>query len=289
MNKFKRCFCFLLLLTYITLIFSACSFTSNVKIPVSETVSKDDIIVHFIDVGQGDSILIQVNSKNILIDAGPKASENMLSSYLKQQKISKLNYVIATHPHEDHIGGMPYVIKHIAVGAFYAPKVTINTSYFSDMVSALKSRKLKINIIKPGNCINLGKNTNFEFIAPNNSKYENLNNYSAVIKITFGNTKFLFTGDAEKLSEQEILDSGYDISCDVLKVGHHGSNSASSYDFLSKAAPKYAVISCGKNNEYGHPHKQTLTSLNKLKCTVYRTDLNGSIVFISNGTEIIKK
>lgn len=287
MKWHKKHFCFLIIVIFITFIFSSCS--SNNKIPVSETVSKNDFIVHYIDVGQGDSILIQVNSKNILIDAGPKASESMLSSYLKQQKINKLDYVIATHPHEDHIGGMPYVLKHIKVGVFYAPKVTLNTSYFNDMVSALKSKNLKINIAKPGINIDLGKNTTFEFLAPNSSKYDNLNNYSAVVKITYGNTKFLFMGDAQKLSEEEILQSGYDISCDVLKIGHHGSNTASSYEFLSKTSLKYAIISCGKNNEYGHPHKETLSSLSKLSCTVYRTDLNGNIVLISDGINIIKK
>lgn len=223
----------------------------------------DGLKVHYINVGQGDSILVQVNNKNLLIDAGPEDASEKLLSYLSKQDIKKLDYVVATHPHEDHIGGMASIIKKYKIGMFYAPKKTTDTKTFKKMVNALSYKKMKINAARAGVTLDLGNNASCEMIAPNKSSYESLNNYSAVIMIKYGSSKFLFMGDAEKLSEKEILADKKDISCDVLKVGHHGSNSATSNSFLSAASPSIAIISCGKNNDYGHPHKQTLSALKK--------------------------
>jgi Predicted hydrolase (metallo-beta-lactamase superfamily) len=245
--------------------------------------------VSYIDVGQGDSILVQVNGKTLLIDAGPNDSTDKLMSYLNKQNIKKLDFIVATHPHEDHIGAMDTVIKKYNIGEFYAPKKMTTTKTFENMITALKSKNIKINTAAAGVSLDLGKNVKCEMIAPNGKDYENLNNYSAVIKITYGNSKFLFMGDTEKLSEKEILNKNYDISCDVLKLGHHGSSSSSSKAFLDKTAPKIAIVSCGKNNDYGHPHKETLEEMKKRNVQVYRTDIDGSIVLISDGKKISKQ
>jgi len=245
---------------------------------------RDKLIVHYIDVGQADSILVQVNNKNLLIDAGSIDSKDKLISYLKKQGVHKLDYVVATHPHEDHIGGMSSVIKSFTIGEFFAPKKLANTNVFENMIAALKGTK--IITAKAGVKLNLGSNTNCEMLAPNSSEYDDINNYSAVIKLTYKKNKFLFMGDAQKLSEDEIIKSNADISCDVLKVGHHGSSTSSSKEFLDKVSPKIAVISSGRGNQFGHPSKGTISEFKNRKYTIYRTDIEGTIVLISDGNTI---
>lgn len=268
----------------IIMILSGCSSAKQVN--NLSTENENMIKIHYIDVGQGDSILIQVNNINMLIDAGTTSSIDKLTTYLNKQNISKLDYVVATHPHEDHIGGMATIINKYKIGAFYAPKIISNTRTFENMINALKSKNLKINTAKEGVTINLGKNAQCIMLAPNSESYDSLNNYSAVLKITYGNSKFLFQGDAEKLSEREILSKNLDVTCDILKVGHHGSTSSSYTAYLDKAAPNIAIISCGKNNDYGHPHKATIAALKKRNIQIYRTDIDVNIVFESDGTTI---
>jgi competence protein ComEC len=275
----------------LVVVFSLIGCTSSKTTDSSKyTNTENTMKVSYIDVGQGDSILVQVNGKNLLIDAGPNDSTDKLMSYLNKQNIKKLDFIVATHPHEDHIGAMDTVIKKYTIGEFYAPKKMTTTKTFENMVTALKSKNIKINTAAAGVSLDLGKNVKCEMVAPNGTNYgDNLNNYSAVIKITYGNSKFLFMGDAEKLSEKEILNKNYDISSDVLKLGHHGSSSSSSKAFLDKVSPKIAIISCGKNNDYGHPHKETLEEMKKRNIQVYRTDIDGSIVLISDGKKISKQ
>jgi Predicted hydrolase (metallo-beta-lactamase superfamily) len=276
--------------TLLIIVFSFIGCTSSNTTDSSKYTSTENTMkVSYIDVGQGDSILVQVNGKTLLIDAGPNDSTDKLMSYLNKQNIKKLDFIVATHPHEDHIGAMDTVIKKYNIGEFYAPKKMTTTKTFENMITALKSKNIKINTAAAGVSLDLGKNVKCEMIAPNGKDYENLNNYSAVIKITYGNSKFLFMGDTEKLSEKEILNKNYDISCDVLKLGHHGSSSSSSKAFLDKTAPKIAIVSCGKNNDYGHPHKETLEEMKKRNVQVYRTDIDGSIVLISDGKKISKQ
>ena len=275
-----------MLITIFTLV--GCGGSSSIKIN-NYISSKNFIKVSYIDVNQGDSILVQVNHKNLLIDSGPIESVSKLMHYLRKQNIDKLDYVVATHPHEDHIGGMSAVIKKYPIRKFYAPKKITQTKTFENMVNSLKSKNLKIDVARPGINLDLGKSVRCEILAPISNNYENLNNYSAVIKITYGNSKFLFMGDAEKLSENELLENGYDLSCDILKIGHHGSSSSSSKTFLDATNPKIAIISCGKNNDYGHPHHQTLNELKKRKIQIYRTDVDGSVVFLSDGNNIVKE
>lgn len=279
---------FILIYMLFTSVFIICCKHTNINL---ENLS-NNMNVHFINVGQGDSILIQVNNKNLLIDSGPKESKKNLISYLNDLNIKKIDFLIATHPHEDHIGNMDEVIKKYDIKAFYSPKVTTTTKSFESMIDALKSKNLKINILKSGpTSIDLGENTTISILSPNKDKYisgntENINNYSPVILIKFGENKFLFTGDAEKEVEKDILSSNVDIKADVLKVGHHGSSTSTSEEFLNAVNPSIAVICVGEDNSYGHPHKETLTLLNSKKIKTLRTDLNGNIVLSSDGKSI---
>lgn len=266
-----------------------CNFFKNTS-NKNNQFEADKMIVHYIDVGQGDSILIQVNNKNLLIDAGPKSDNKKFLNYLSDLNLEKLDYIIATHPHEDHIGNMSDVIDDYKVLNFYAPKVQTTTKTFEKMVESLKSKNLKINVLKKGiDSINLGENTKITVFSPTKDLYEDLNNYSPVIKIEYGKTSFLFTGDAEKDVEKEILASNGDISADVLKVGHHGSSTSTTQDFLNKVHPIIGVISVGQDNSYNHPNDDTLKRLTENKITIYRTDKDGTVVLSSDGSNIIKK
>ncbi len=244
--------------------------------------------VHFIDVGQGDSILIQVNDKNMLIDCGPREGKDNLFNYLNKLNIKTLDYVIATHPHADHIGNMADIINKYDVKKFYSPKVQTSTKTYEKMVDALKNKNLKINVIKAGTNIDLGDNTKIDVFSPNKDKYDNLNNYSPIMKLTYGKTSFLLTGDAETLVEKEVLTNNCDVSADVIKFGHHGSSSSSSEEFISKVNPSIGVICVGKDNDYNHPHKETLNTIKKHNITTYRTDKDGTIVLTSDGQKISK-
>jgi beta-lactamase superfamily II metal-dependent hydrolase len=252
-------------------------------ISCQKTTKASSIKIHYIDVGQGDCELIQIEDKNILIDAG--TSDKKALDYLKSIEIKKIDYAIATHPHEDHIGSMDDVIKAFDIVNFYAPKATTNTKTFENMVKSLKAKDLKMSVPKIGEEITVG-NAILTFLAPNGDRYEDLNNNSIVVKLKYGNNSFIFMGDAEDISEGEILKKQLDIKADILKIGHHGSRSSTTQEFLDKVNPKYAVISCEKGNDYGHPHKETLTKLNDKNINVFRTDLNGTIIAESDGKEI---
>jgi competence protein ComEC len=279
----KKCLVpFLILLLFACSIFSACGLQES-------SLNKDNIMkVHFIDVGQGDSILIQVNGINMLIDAGPAENSEDLISYLKKQKIRKLHYIVATHPHEDHIGGMSAVIRKFDVGEFYAPKIIAETRYFEDMTVSLKEKGLMITPARKGTFLYLGQKTECEMLSPCSESYDNLNNYSSVILIIYGSSSFLFTGDAEELAETEIIGTGADIDCDVLKAGHHGSSTSSSKQLLEATTPDTAVISAGRRNDYGHPSKTVLSALEKIDAQIYRTDIDGTIILESDGKMITK-
>lgn len=286
MKYLKKLLLLILILILVQLSLISCS---TLKSTSGETSS--NMTVHFIDVGQGDSILINVNNKNLLIDAGPRDSREKLFSYLNSLKLKNLDYVIATHPHEDHIGNMFEVIKRYNIGKFYAPKVQASTGVFEKMVEELIIKKLKINIIKANTTsINLGNNTSVSILSPTKDNYgDNTNNYSPIIKITHGNNSFLFTGDAEKEAEKEALLNNIDISANVLKIGHHGSTTSTSTEFLNSVNPSIAVISVGSNNTYNHPNKQIIKLLEEKNISIFRTDKEGSIVIYSDGINLNKK
>lgn len=255
----------------------------STSVPSSTTVMK----VHFIDVGQGDCTLIQmVDGKNILIDGGNRGDAAVIKKYLQDQKVDTIDYLIATHPHEDHIGSLPAIVKSFDIGSIYMPKVTANTKIFEDLLLSIKSKGYKINTATAGVKIIDTKETKLTVIAPNASEYDELNNYSVVMKLTHLNTSFLFTGDAEDISEREILKKNFDIKSDVIKIGHHGGRTSTTKDFLEEVAPKYAVISLGRDNDYGHPHKETLERLQVSKLQILRTDEQGTIVASSDGNSV---
>jgi competence protein ComEC len=281
----KKLYIFVLVIFFFISILSGCSSVET----SSEKSNYSGLKVSYIDVGQGDSELIQVNGKNLLIDSGPNDSESNIMTYLKKENITKLDYVIATHPHEDHIGNMAQIIKKYEIDSFIAPKKVVNTKTFENMIEALKEKDMKITVPHPRDTLDLGENVKAEILAPNSSSYPDTNNYSVVLKITYANTSFLFTGDAEKTSEAEMLNNNYDLSSDVLKVGHHGSSTSTTEDFLNNVNPKIAVISCGKDNKYGHPNRKTLNNLKKKNIQVYRTDIDGTIVLLSDGDKITKE
>ncbi|MZK53902.1 ComEC/Rec2 family competence protein [Clostridium beijerinckii] len=285
-KKYLLTFLAILLFSFSIVSCGLTKFNSN----KASNADPNKMLVHYIDVGQGDCILVQVNNKNLLIDSGPKSDRKKLFNYLSGLDLNKLDYVIATHPHEDHIGNMDDIIKTYSIGTFYAPKVESTTKSFEDMVDALKDKNLKVHVLKNNSTsIDLGENTKVNVFSPNKDFYDNLNNYSPVIKIQYGNTSFLFTGDAEKEVEKEILNNNEDISADVLKVGHHGSSTSTSKDFLKKVNPSIAVISVGKDNIYNHPDAITTKLLDENNIKTYRTDKDGTIVICSDGSNISKK
>jgi beta-lactamase superfamily II metal-dependent hydrolase len=259
--------------------------TPDSETPLETSKRADIVEVHFIDVGQGDAILIEANDATMLIDAGENNKGKVVADYLESQHITKLDYVIGTHPHSDHIGGMDTVLNEFEIDKIIMPSATHTTDTFEDLLDAIKENDLKITRAAVGDQYNLGSAT-FTIIAPNSPQYEDLNNYSVVIKLTFGNTSFLFTGDAGKMSEEEMLSSGIDLSADVLKLAHHGSAYSSSGAFLDAVNPTYAMINVGKDNDYGHPHAETLQAMLDRNIKVYRTDEQGTVVFTSDGKNI---
>lgn len=246
--------------------------------------------VHIIDVGQGDSILIQFpNDQAMLIDAGIKSAGSTVVSYLQQQGVSNIDYLVATHPHEDHIGGMIAVVNEFDIDKVYMPKITHTSQTYENLLLAIQNKGLKITPAKAGTAVLEQGNLKVDFVAPVGTDYENMNNYSAVVKVQYGDTSFLLTGDAEELSEQEMISSGANLKADVLKVGHHGSNTSTTPSFLKAVSPKYAAISCGESNQYGHPHQVTLDKLSNAGVQTFRTDTQGTVVFTSDGKTLTVK
>ena len=242
----------------------------------------DDVKVYFLDVGEADAILIDSNGKYVLIDSGNNEDGNNLVSYMKEVGVEKLEYVIGTHAHEDHIGGMDNVIREFDIGKFYMPKTVVPTFTYEDIIKSLRHKKLLYSVPKIGTKFEVG-NSKFEVLHVD-SDIEEQNNDSIVIKMTYKNISFLFTGDLPSEKEKTLLNKN--IKADVLKVAHHGSRYSSSYEFLDKVDAKYAVISCGKLNDYNHPHNQLLKRLNKFNMKIYRTDLKGTIIFSTDGENL---
>ncbi len=244
--------------------------------------------VHFLDVGQGDCILVRFpDGRNMLVDAGSTKSAGTVVNYLKKNGVRKLDFVVATHPHEDHIGSLDAVIKAFEIGEVFMPGATTTTKTFRDVLAAVRDKGLKITTARAGLNILRSDNLSADIIAPHGSQYESLNNHSAVVKITYGRVGFLLTGDAEAQSEAEMLaGSASSLKADVLKVGHHGSKTSTSTPFLKAVAPRYAVISLAADNDYHYPHKVVLDRLKKAGVQVLRTDQKGTIVFATDGKDI---
>ena len=243
--------------------------------PVSQINELGQLTVSFIDVGQGDSILIQTSlGQSMLIDGGERNQGKKLVEYLQKQGIDQIDVMVGTHPHSDHIGVLLQYWKTSKLKNLSAqsdPQL-FNIQRFAD---SYKNQGLKINTAQAGAAIPI-EGVDASFIAPVRDRYDSLNNYSAVVKLVYGNISFLFCGDAEEESEQDILSSSRgDLKCQVLKVGHHGSSTSTSDPFLNAVKPQYAIIMCGAGNDYGHPHQEIIEKLKQAGATIYRSDENG--------------
>lgn len=261
------------------------SSTENLPPELLQPRTEGSLAVHFIDVGQGDSILAESDGHYMLIDAGENDQGDTVVTYLHSQGIDMLDYVIGTHPHSDHIGGLDDVINNFKIGRVILPDAEHTTKTFEDVLDALQTQGQKITIPAVGDTYQLG-GASFEIIAPNKDYGDDLNNWSVGIKLTYGQNSFVMCGDAEAEAEADICGNGIDISADVLKLGHHGSSTSSSEEFLDRVRPEYAVISCGLGNSYGHPHRETMELMEIRGIAVFRTDEQGTVVAVSDGTEI---
>lgn len=262
--------------------------SANVSKAIDEAQKLDvdgNLNVYFIDVGQADSIYIENKDKNMLIDAGNNEDGQKLVNYFKSLNVDEFDYVIGTHPHEDHIGGMDDIINNFKIDNYYMPDKLSTTKTFEDVLDALESNNLTYHVPEKGQEFSLG-DAYFKVIYSGDDTND-INDSSIVLKMTYGENSFLFTGDATSNVEELILDE--DLKSDVLKVAHHGSNYSSTDEFLDRVDPDYAVISVGLNNTYNHPSESTLQKLNSRNIKVYRTDQDGTIIFTSDGTNLSVK
>lgn len=245
--------------------------------------------VHYIDVGQGDcSLIVSDDGSAMLIDSGESEYSGTVLGYLSDLGIKKLDYVLATHPHSDHMGGMADIISSdIEIGTFIMPKIPDDriptTRVYEKMLLALADKGCKVKAAE-NESVSLGSGT-LEFMTAEYSG-SNMNNYSVAVKFTFGKRAFLFSGDAEEEIEKELVDAHNDLSADVYKAGHHGSDTSSSMIWLSAIDPDYCVIECGKGNSYGHPDSEAVERMRIFTDVILRTDINGNIVFTTDGDNI---
>lgn len=286
---FKRKMLFILAIMLSLFVISGCE---SQKPNVSEMSSQSGdasgkLAVHFIDVGQGDSSLIVFpNGETALIDGGGRDASSKVVSYLKGQGVEKIDYMVATHPHEDHIGGLPEVVRNFEIGKVYMPKRTANTKIFEELLSEIKDKGLKINVASEEQTISDKDGALFSILGPLSDSYEDTNDHSVVNKLLYGKVSILFTGDIESLAEGDLVKQGYDLKADVLKVPHHGSSSSSSDVFLDAVSPSYGVIQLGADNSYGHPHRETIQKYSSRNIEVLRNDVLGDIKLESDGEAI---
>lgn len=252
--------------------------------PIIELPVNGSLSVHFIDVGQADCALLECNGEYALIDGGNTDDTDLVKDYLNEQGVKELSLVVGTHPHEDHIGGLPGVISSYPTDTVWSTEIDFYNGYVNAFLHTAQSHS-RLDYPDVGDTYALGGAT-IEVLGPVKTGYEDPNDSSLVLMVTYGKTRFLFTGDMEQLAETDLLDSGADVRADVLKVGHHGSYTSTGYRFLREVAPTYAVISVGSNNEYGHPHDSTTSKLKNADVIIYRTDKMYNIVATSDGTDI---
>ena len=256
--------------------------TDNTTSGYENNSSSSEVLVYFIDVGQADAIYIKDGNSNMMIDAGNNADGKLLVKYLQSLNVNNFKYVVGTHAHEDHIGGMDDIINNFKIDNFYMPEAISTSKTFEDVLDALDKNKVTFQTPKIGDKFTL-ENTNFEVLSIGNDTSD-LNDTSLVLKMSYNNTCVLFMGDASSNVEKNLLNK--DIDCQVLKVGHHGSRYSSSDEFIKKVNPTYGIIMVGKDNKYGHPTKKALDILNKYKVTIHRTDEEGTILMHLKGNDI---
>lgn len=282
-----------LLLTFAALVtLSSCSPAKNItasEIPsTSETSAayeSGNLSVTYLDVGQADCTLLQCDGEAMLIDGGDENSGTRIQKVLTDEGIDSLKYVVGTHPHSDHIGGLDVIITKFDVENVFLPDIEGDTSTYEELLDAMDYKA--ITPIHPdiGDCYMLGS-AYFTFLSDGSGYEDDINNSSLVLKVINGENEFLFTGDAEEPVETALVNSGADISADVLKIGHHGSSTSTCEEFLNKVDPTAVVISCGKDNDYGHPHDEVMERLTARDIDIYRTDESGTVTAISDGTDI---
>ena len=241
--------------------------------------------VHFIDVGQADCILLECDGEYALIDAGNRADGEMVVQYLTDEGVERLSLVVGTHPHEDHIGGLPDVLAAFPVNTVWFSHYPYTNSVVDNFLHWVKLRGVPLTQPRIKDVYQLGDAT-LRVLGPVKTDYEDVNDLSLVIRVDHGDRSFLFAGDMERIAEIDLIESGANVDADVLKVGHHGSYSSTSYRFLREVMPTYAVICVGRNNEYGHPHSDPLSRLEDADVTIFRTDLHYTIRASCDGTNI---
>ncbi len=242
------------------------------------------LAVHFIDVGQADSILVLCEGKAMLIDGGNAEDSNLIYTYLKKQGVTHLDYVVCTHAHEDHVGGLSGALTYATVSNVLSPVKEYNSKAFSNFMAKARERGAEPRIPEAGEVLSLGS-ARVTVVGPL-KQYDDPNNTSIVLRLVYGETSFLFTGDMETAAETDLLESGAELRSTVLKLGHHGSSTSTSYRFLRAVAPTYGVIQVGTGNSYGHPNEEVLSRLRDAEVTLYRTDLQGDVICIGDGKTV---
>ncbi len=265
------------------------------SVPLPDEEGSAALQVYYLDVGQGDSQLIRIPWENgyynMLIDTGEYQYADGLTQYLRDLGVEKIDALVCSHPHTDHMGCMARMVQRFEIGGLYMPilpeEETPTTTAYEKLLEAAEEKNLTINQLHEDSAIESPPGSQFQVMSPRvDADWEGANNYSAVMRLVYGQTSFLFTGDAEEDSEEIILEDGYLLASDVLKCGHHGSSTSTSNPFLQAVDPLYAVISCGEDNRYGHPHRETIKKLGDREILTYRTDEDGTILAESNGSTI---
>lgn len=259
-------------------------FPSSVETINSGTT--DSMTVYYLDVGQGSSALVESDGRYMLIDGGDRSHSSYVVSYLKKLGITTLDYVVVSHYHADHLNGIIGALEAFQCSTVICPDYEASSKLYQSFLNKVKEKDIATTYPSIGDSYTLG-NAEFSIIAPVKYTYSNENNSSIGIRLTNGNDSFLFTADAEAESEEAICELGIDLSCDVYTVGHHGSATSTTWSLLEKALPEYAVISCGEDNSYGHPHEETMEKLEAISAKVYRTDLQGELIAVSSGNGIV--
>lgn len=277
----------LLALLLVLLLLTGCTPAEPVTPPESDSSvnAEPGLSVHFLDVQHADCILLACGGEYALVDGAYPESGDKIVSYLREQGVEELELMVGTHPHGDHIGGLPQVLDSFPTETVWASQLPYTNDYVAAFTTAATRNGADFVQPRPGDSFRLGDAT-IDVIGPLNLQYEDANDLSLVLRVTYGDTRFLLTGDMEELAERELVEADVDLKADVLKVGHHGSASSTSYRFLRAVAPTYGVISLAAYNEYGHPHNAPLSRLMDADVTIYRTDKMYDVVAFSDGQTV---